>query len=424
MSKIQEHLQARKKALEAGRAILDKATEEKRETLTAEEQTTYDKLWDEAAELRSKVDLLEREERQAAADRELEDLEERGGRGLDDDDGDGDGDDGDLETRGSPHASKEYRAAFGSWLGRGFAGIPEAEQRALSVGSDVEGGFTVAPLQMVQRLLKDVDDRVYIRDWATNFQIPKAQSLGAPRLETDPSDAEWTSEIATGSEDSAMGFGKRILSPHPLAKRLKVSNNFLRQSALNGEQLVRDRLAYKFGVAFEKAGMTGSGASEPLGIFTASSDGISTSRDEATDNTTTAMTVDGLINAKYKLKPAYWRAARWLFHRDGQKQIAKLKDSNNQYLWRESVRAGEPDRLLNVPTFMSEFAPNTFTAGLYVGIIGDFSHYWIADALDMVIQRLTELYAEANQTGFIGRLESDGMPVTEEAFVRVTLAAS
>ena len=71
---------------------------------------------------------------------------------------------------------------------------------------------------------------------------------------------------------------------------------------------------------------------------------------------------------------------------------------------------------------MSEYAPNTFTTGLYVGIVGDFSKYYIADALDMQLQRLTELYAESNKIGLIGRMETDGMPVLEEAFARVTLA--
>jgi HK97 family phage major capsid protein len=74
-----------------------------------------------------------------------------------------------------------------------------------------------------------------------------------------------------------------------------------------------------------------------------------------------------------------------------------------------------------MPVNMSEYAPSTMTSALYVGILGDFSQYWIADALDMQIQRLVELYAETNQTGFIGRMESDGMPVLEEAFVRVKL---
>jgi len=75
-----------------------------------------------------------------------------------------------------------------------------------------------------------------------------------------------------------------------------------------------------------------------------------------------------------------------------------------------------------MPISMSEYAPSTLTTGLYVGILGDFSNYWIADALDMQVQRLVELYAEANQVGFIGRLETDGMPVLEEAFSRVKLA--
>jgi len=39
----------------------------------------------------------------------------------------------------------------------------------------------------------------------------------------------------------------------------------------------------------------------------------------------------------------------------------------------------------------------------------------------MRIQRLNELYAATNQVGFISRLESDGMPVLEEAFARVKL---
>jgi HK97 family phage major capsid protein len=82
------------------------------------------------------------------------------------------------------------------------------------------------------------------------------------------------------------------------------------------------------------------------------------------------------------------------------------------------VREGEPDRILGMPMVISEFAPNTFTTGKYVGLFGDFSNYWIVDALSMQIQRLSELYAETNQVGFIGRLETDGAPVLEEAFVR------
>jgi HK97 family phage major capsid protein len=279
----------------------------------------------------------------------------------------------------------------------------------------------VMPEQMVAGLIKAVDDMVHIRARATKFSVPSAASLGVPTLTANPADADWTAEILTGSEDSTMAFGKRELHPHPLAKRIKVSNKLLRQAG-GMEALVMARLAYKFAISQEKAFLTGSGSNQPLGIFTASNDGIPTTRDYSTGNTTTAPTFDGLIGAKFTLKGAYWGKAEWLFHRDVLAAIAKLKDGNGQYIWRESVRAGEPDRILNLPVAMSENAPSTMTTGLYVGMLADFSNYWIADALDMQVQRLTELYAETNQTGFIGRMESDGMPVLAEAFVRVKLA--
>jgi HK97 family phage major capsid protein len=70
----------------------------------------------------------------------------------------------------------------------------------------------------------------------------------------------------------------------------------------------------------------------------------------------------------------------------------------------------------------SEFAPNTFTTGQYVGILGDFSYYWVATSLNLTVQRLVELYAANGQDGFLGRHAVDGMPIFGEAFARVTLA--
>jgi HK97 family phage major capsid protein len=175
-------------------------------------------------------------------------------------------------------------------------------------------------------------------------------------------------------------------------------------------------------VTAEATGMTGTGAGQPLGLFVASNDGIPTTRDVATGNTQTAMTFDGLINAKYSVKSQYWRNASWIMHRDGAKMLRKIKDGDGQYIWHPSLQAGEPDMLLDRPLLMSEYAPNTFTAGLYVGIFGDLKFYKWAIALDMEMQRLLELYAATSQVGFVGRMEIDGMPALAEAFARVTLA--
>ena len=142
----------------------------------------------------------------------------------------------------------------------------------------------------------------------------------------------------------------------------------------------------------------------------------------ATGNETTTIGADGLINAKYALKAQYQKTARWIFHRDAISGIRKLKDDNEQYLWQPGLVADKPDTILELPFYMSEFAPNTFTTGKYVGIIGDFSFYWIADSMEFSIQVLKELYAESNQIGYIGRMECDAQPVLSEAFVRIKLA--
>ena len=77
---------------------------------------------------------------------------------------------------------------------------------------------------------------------------------------------------------------------------------------------------------------------------------------------------------------------------------------------------------MDFPYDESEYCPNTFTSGSYVGALVDWSQYWICDALTFRVQVLDQLYAESNRTGFISRQETDGLMVDENAAVRVTLA--
>lgn len=404
--KIKDLIERRNRVVVEARGILDKAQTEKR-SLTAEEDEKWNELIKEQDNLSKSI---EQESRQLEIERSLAQSEFRGTPA------------GKETASGDPRASEEYRSAFMKLICFGADSINIDEKRALQADTQTTGGFLLMPLQMVDALIKAADNAVIIRNKATKFQISSAHSLGAPSLDTDPDDADWTAELGTGNEDSSMALGRRELKPHALSKRIKVSNRLLRMLPA-AESLVISRLGYKFGVAQEKAFMSGNGAGQPLGIFTASNDGIPTSRDVSTGNSATDITFDGLIEAKYSVKEAYMRIAEWIFHRDAVKKLAKLKDGEGQYIWQPSKRDSEPDMLLGRPFNMSEYAPNTFTSGQYAGIFGDFSQYWIADALDMQVQRLVELYAATNQTGLIGRMETDGMPVLAEAFARVKLGS-
>jgi len=319
------------------------------------------------------------------------------------------------------YASHEYRDAYASFLAGGIRGLTNGELRALQADNDITGGFLVVPEEFINQLIMEKDNLVHIRRYARVFAVPNAASLGAPALEADPADPTWTAEIATGTEDSSMRFEKRELHPHPLAKRIKLSKKLLRVARMNVAALVNERLAYKFATVEENAFQNGTGANQPLGVFTASASGISTARDVSTHNTTTAIKADNLIEVKYTMEAQYRRAARWMWHRDALKMIRKLKDGEGNYLWNPGLAGDRPATILDVPYDESEYTPNTFTTGLYVGILADWSYYWIADALNMQVQVLSELYAETNQNGYIGRAETDGMPVHEKGFVRVKL---
>ena len=110
------------------------------------------------------------------------------------------------------------------------------------------------------------------------------------------------------------------------------------------------------------------------------------------------------------------RGASWVMHRDLCKMIAKLKDSDGQYIWQPSVQAGQPDMLLGAPVYMSEYAPNAVAAGKYVAVYGDFkTGYWVCDSDGLYIQVLNELYAVNDQVGFKITQRVDGRLILREA---------
>ncbi|MEV0586330.1 phage major capsid protein [Nonomuraea sp. NPDC050310] len=379
--------------------------------MTGEEETEFDRLMEQADRVERTIEREEqlREQEKRIADRNPPKKDPAPGVGDD---------------------VARAEAAWRTFLRDGRAGLNAEQVRALNMGSDPEGGYLVAPQHWVEQLIKNIDDAVPLRGLATVMTLTQGESLGVPTLDTDLADADWTSELGTGNQDDSLRFGARELRPHPLAKRVKISRTLLRRAAMNPETIVRERMAYKFGVTTEKAFMTGDGNQKPLGLFTASSQGISTARDRDIKisgsgfDSTNGASADDLIDIKFALKAAYHPRARWLFHRTVLAEIRKLKTTDNQYIWQAGLAGDRPDTILDIPYVLSEWAPAAIADEAYVGMLGDFSNYWIVDTLAFDVQRLVELYAESNQIGFIGRQEIDAMPVLEEAFIRIQAEAN
>lgn len=427
---LKELYDARAKATHDARQILDRADSAKRD-LTSDELTNYNRIDREIDELSDKIH--KREQSAAALRRQVAPLRTPGNDGASLEIGyEGYNIPGMLRGR-SPRqtvlragsnealrASDSYRNTFLAYL----KAEATRERLGLQTSKDPKGGY-LAPMQFVANLIKFLDDAVFMRQLSTVLPpLSSAVSIGVPSWDSDPGDADWTAEVPASdiSEDDSATLGTREMMPHLLTKLVKLGLKLMRSAAINAESLLTDRLGYKFAVSEEKAFLTGSGNKQPLGIFTASSDGISTGRD-STCTGATAFTADELIDAFYTLKGQYQANASWVVSREFARRCRKLKDGNGQYLWQPGL-VGMPNTILDRPYFQSEFAPSTFTANQYVAVVGDFKNgYWIADSLEVEIQRLGELFALRNQVGLLGRKETDGAPVLEECFVRLKLGA-
>jgi HK97 family phage major capsid protein len=403
MNKKLELVEKRAAALEAARAIHEKAVEEKRD-LSQEEENNYNAALDEFKSIDGQIKT---EERNSQLDKLSASFV--------------------VPENRSNSQEVELRKAFSEFVRNGNNSPQENTYRALQQDNATQAGYLVAPQSFMAEMIQDMYRSTFFRQKARILPaLVKSESLGIVSKTANMSSAAWGSEIGAPTADSSLAFGKREFRPRPATAEILVSKTLIRNAAISPEMVVREELAHQFADLQETAYFTGDGVNKPLGVFVASDNGISTDQDVSTGNTTTTITFDGLIEAKYKIvKTAYWPNLEWYFHPDAVKMLAKIKDGEGQYIWRSSVVQGEPDMLLSFPVNMSEFVPNTFTASQYVGLLGSLKDgYYIVDSLNMEIQALYELYARTNQVDFIARIETDGQPVRNECFARIKLAAS
>lgn len=296
----------------------------------------------------------------------------------------------------------------------------------LSVGTkEAPGGAAaLAPEEFLHEILKEVEKEAILYSRVRKLPVSGAGSLGVPYEKTDATAAEWTNEIPATEigYDKAWEFGKRSLSPIDLVKQILITKKILAASAFPIDTLAKDKIVEKLTSAFENGIINGSGSNQPLGVFTASADGIPASRDVETG--ASAISADDLINMKMSLRPEYRSKAVWVMSTEVLKDVMKLKATDGRYLWQPAIALGEPATILGLPVIESEYAPTAKAAGSYVAVLGDFSHYWFAYWKGLDVTVLNEKYAGTNQIGFLGHTLADGQPTLPAAFARLKIKSA
>lgn len=359
--------------------------------VSAEDNATYEKMEADVVALGKEIERLER---QAAIDRELDQPtasplvsapiartpEQKAGR-----------------------ASVEYKKAFWNQMrGRSSYEI----RNALQVGELSEGGYTV-PDEFDKQLIEGLEDENImrglvhiIRTGSGEHKIPIVASHGT---------GSWVEEEQQIPE-SDDAFSQVTLTAHKFATMIRISRELLNDSAFDLAAYISHEFVRRAGAAEEQAILTGDGSHKPIGLLhdtLGAQVGVTTA-------SATAITADELIDMQHSLKSGYRRKAVWIMNDATISAIRKLKDGQGQYIWQPGIKEGAPDMLFNQRVLMSNYMPLIAT-GNKVILYGDFSYYWLAERDGRTLERLNELYAVTDQVGFKMTERLDGRLILPEA---------
>ena len=327
-----------------------------------------------------------------------------------------------MGPRFCPNAPRKSTSSRSSSTSATRMAAARAELRAQQVDLDNEGGYWIAPIQMQNDIIAIADNMVYIRQWADVEPRVDAQSLGVPFREEDVEDADWTGEVTTVSE-TQIKTGLRALRPRNLTKLFRESFDVMMMKPSLSAYIV-SRLGYKRGVTEERGFLLGNGVNEALGVFHQLAAGDRRPHRDVKSGVANGIALEGLQGCRWSLKGTYLRNAKWMGARPFWREASLVRGTDGHPIWHMATSMREPDRLLGLPGFVSEYVPDDITDGNYAAILGDWMMgYKIADAYDMTIQRVDQRWADENLIGYIMRSKTDGLPVLPEAFARLIVGA-
>jgi len=332
------------------------------------------------------------------------------------------------------HKGMQKLEIMKSAIGKTIMGaqLNEVERKSLTIGNDGRGGY-LAPEQLMNEIIQLVRDRNWTRAMSRVYTVRGAATIGIPVISTNMSDPVPTSEVATTqTNDTALRFGIRNLTPRlrevsmPIGRLMEVS------SAIDVYQIVFEQMAYVKARKEEKEFLTGNGADEAMGVFTVSANGVSSNRNSLLATSTT-LTGDDIVNVVALLREQFRTPnLRWVFHRNLEGRLRKLKDTNNNYIFSpigagvynaQFLAAGMPGVLLGIPYYISEYVTDpgisgNLTSSINLAMLGDWSQgYAIADSIDGEIVDLDQKFYPSKGIGLVAAY--DGQPINEDAYVRL-----
>lgn len=307
----------------------------------------------------------------------------------------------DLQAKGRPFAEvdadayQQYKSGFFKLVRTGnLESLTSDERKAMSVGSDPDGGYLV-PAPTAGRIVGKVYEQSVIRQLANVVTISTNELEGI--VDNDEAEAGWVGELDVRNDTATPQVGKYRIEAHEMYAQPKVTQKLIDDAAVDIEAWLASKVADKFARVEGAAFMTGDGVGKPRGIFAyptaATADGarawgtfehVNTGASGAF-HTTKADPLQDLIGA---FKDQYLQNATFVMRREVRTAIRKMKEAtSDRYLWEPSLQAGQPDRLLGYAARVDQYAPALEASSLSLAF-GDFREaYTIVDRIGVRVLR-------------------------------------
>ena len=317
-----------------------------------------------------------------------------------------------------------YKAAFDTFLRKGEEVMGPDERKALSVGTDPDGGYVVNP-DLSGRIVMKVFETSPMRAYAS-VQVISSDALEG-LFDLNEASSGWVGETDSRPETNTPQLGKWRIPAHELYAKPKATQKLLDDASINMEAWLASKVAEKFARDEANAFVVGNGVNKPRGFLTYSSGTTLPGTIERFDtgvNGAFAAAPNGgdvLINALYGLKQQYRANATWFMNRATLKLTRKLKDSDGAYLWSPGIAAGQPASLLGYPVASFEDMPDPATDSLSIAV-GDMREaYQIVDRLG--IRTLRDPYSAKPYVEFYTTKRVGGDVVNFEALKLIEFTA-
>jgi HK97 family phage major capsid protein len=271
----------------------------------------------------------------------------------------------------------EHKAAFDAYVrGGDSANLRALEQKALSAGSNPDGGFLVPPeieTKIGERLfnISPIRSLASIRTISSNVYKKPMMATGAVAGWVGETDARTQTTSPTLDE---LSFPAMELYAMPAATTL-----LLEDSAVDIDEWLAQEVDRVFAAQEGAAFVTGDGNNKPKGFVSYNNVANSSwtwgnigyvASGVAGAFPSTAPS-DVLVDLIFALKAGYRQNAAFVMNRKTQSLIRKFKDTTNNYIWQPPASPSGRASLLNFPVHDVEDMPDISANSLSVAF-GDF----------------------------------------------------